>query len=370
MDMTKQRYDIGAYIWPAYCQNDRTDMFWPDGIGEWQTVKTALPKFEGHRQPRVPVWGYCDEADPKVMEMQIKEALDHGVNVFIYDWYWYDKRPFLENCLNDGFLKASNNEDMQFYLMWANHDALAVWDKRLSDRKDILIWSGAQDRTQFEIICRRVIDQYFNRPNYYKVNGCPIFSIYDLDTLIQGLGGLENTKQALADFRALTKQAGFPDLHLQCILRKHLDYCVTGISNDNVGVQQEVVETLGFDSLTHYQYCHFMGIGSYPEMVKTAEEERKQVARDYTIPYCPHVSVGWDNNPRFYNLRPDVTTGNNPEEFEKALKSCMKFIDNNKIEPKLITVNSWNEWTETSYLQPDTEFGYGYLDAVKRALNE
>ena len=30
----------------------------------------------------------------------------------------------------------------------------------------------------------------------------------------------------------------------------------------------------------------------------------------------------------------------------------------------LITINSWNEWTETSYLQPDNIYGYGYLEAV------
>ena len=31
----------------------------------------------------------------------------------------------------------------------------------------------------------------------------------------------------------------------------------------------------------------------------------------------------------------------------------------------LITINSWNEWTEASYLQPDDLYGYGYLEAVK-----
>ena len=36
----------------------------------------------------------------------------------------------------------------------------------------------------------------------------------------------------------------------------------------------------------------------------------------------------------------------------------------------LITVNSWNEWTEGSYLQPDDIYGYGYLDAVKDVFGE
>ena len=34
----------------------------------------------------------------------------------------------------------------------------------------------------------------------------------------------------------------------------------------------------------------------------------------------------------------------------------------------LITVNSWNEWTEASYLQPDDLYGYGYLEAIKKVF--
>ena len=34
-----QKYDIAAYIWPAYTGKEmRARRFRPDGIGEWQTV--------------------------------------------------------------------------------------------------------------------------------------------------------------------------------------------------------------------------------------------------------------------------------------------------------------------------------------------
>ena len=73
-----------------------------------------------------------------------------GDNVFIYDWYWYDDRPFLENCLNDGYLKARNNDKVKFYIMWANHDANTLWDRRIS-HQETTIWEGKVTKEQFFI---------------------------------------------------------------------------------------------------------------------------------------------------------------------------------------------------------------------------
>jgi hypothetical protein len=116
-------YDVAAYVWPS-CHHDARfgDMLWPDGEGEWEIIRKGNPRFEGHYQPKVPLWGYEPDDDPKVMERWIDAATDHGVNVFIFDWYWFDEGPFLESSLNNGFLKAKNNEKMKFYVMWANHD--------------------------------------------------------------------------------------------------------------------------------------------------------------------------------------------------------------------------------------------------------
>jgi hypothetical protein len=35
-----KKYDIAAFVWPSYHPDDRAKIFWPEGIGEWQTVMT------------------------------------------------------------------------------------------------------------------------------------------------------------------------------------------------------------------------------------------------------------------------------------------------------------------------------------------
>ncbi|NLG24731.1 MAG: hypothetical protein GX558_05200, partial [Clostridiales bacterium] len=65
-----------------------------------------------------------------------------------------------------------------------------------------------------------------------------------------------------------------------------------------------------------------------------------------------------------------VVRGNTPEKFAEGLRMARGFIDRHPDRAPLITVNSWNEWTETSYLQPDDRYGYGYLEAVRRVFIE
>ena len=56
-----KQYDVAAYIWPAYQYDKRAEFFWPKGMGEWEVVMDNKPKFEGHAQPRKPLWGYVNE---------------------------------------------------------------------------------------------------------------------------------------------------------------------------------------------------------------------------------------------------------------------------------------------------------------------
>ena len=363
-----KKYDIAAYIWPAYTGDEpRTRIFWPEGIGEWQSVKNSEPKSNGYFWNRKPLWGYQNEADPDVMRKQIDAATHYGVNVFIYDWYWYDNRPFLENCLNDGFLKAPNCNKMKFYIMWANHDANYTWDKRNSDSVNETIWQGAVSREQFEIIGKRWIDRYFTKENYYKIDNKPVVSIYELNNFVNSLGGVDAAREAMQWLDTEAKKAGLCGVHYQFVRWNGKSANITGVDGTVLETTSELVTKMGFSSLTHYQFAHFTNIDrDYSEIIPDVTKEWQAVADSYDIPYFPHVSIGWDNNPRFQEFRRGVCKNNTPENFEKALCNAKDFADKTGV--SLITINSWNEWTETSYLEPDNLYGYGYLEAVKRVF--
>ncbi len=360
-----QNYDVAAYVWPSYTGDEpRSRIFWKEGIGEWQTVMNTHKRYPNDSWPRRPIWGYVNEADPYVMEMQIEAAVDHGVNVFLYDWYWYDGRPFLEHCLNNGFLKAKNNKKMKFYLMWANHDALSMWNKDISDfavKNNDIVWQGAVDFDEFKRIVSHVINHYFKQDNYYTIDGCPVFMIYRFRELIQGFGGIEQTARALAYFREEVQKAGFPGLHLQ---GRESRFPLFDMSAD------ELMTRLSIDSSTHYQFVDITKMNrEYSEVLEDIADTYKRMSEN-SRPYFPHVSVGWDNNPRYQEFRDCIVRNNTPEEVEKALRMAKAYVDAHPNQPPLITINSWNEWTETSFLEPDNLYGYGYLEAVKRVFCE
>ncbi len=364
----KQKVDVAAYVWPAYTGDEpRSRIFWENGEGEWQTVRKAMPKFEGHPWPRKPLWGYQNEADPAVMSRQIDAALSHGVNVLIYDWYWYDGRPFLEQCLNQGFLGAPNAADMQFYLMWANHDAKYAWDLRNSGDAATVVWQGKVTGNIFEEIGQRWIERYFGLKNYYRMEGKPVLAIYDIQNFVDSFGGLEQTAQAMERLDELALRSGLGGVHFQLINCGEKHTSLTGVDGEQRIPMHEICRKLPFSSITHYQYVHFTNVSrTYAELMPDVEAEWRKNVEEYRQLYLPHVSIGWDNNPRFQALHPNILRENTPEVFGGAVHRAVALAL--ETGAPMITVNSWNEWTEGSYLEPDDLNGYGYLEAIRREV--
>jgi hypothetical protein len=188
-----------------------------EAFGEWPNVARATPRFGGHLQPKHPVWGIEDEADPNVMAKKIATATDHGLSAFIFCWYYHEQGPYLDRALNEGYLEAPNKGRLPFALMWANHDVSR-------DRK------GAVNRAVFDRMTDLLVTRYFKDPAYWRVYGRCYFSIYQPMTFISGLGGPEPARAALDALRAATRAAGLGELHLNLIAERKLDFPEEGFS--------------------------------------------------------------------------------------------------------------------------------------------
>jgi hypothetical protein len=359
-------YNVAAYVWPS-CHNDPRSqkILWPEGIGEWEVIKKGNPRYPGHYQPKQPLWGYEMDNDPAVVEKWIDIALDHGVNTFIYDWYWFDGGPFLESALNDGFLGAPNNKKMQFYVMWANHNVkYNYWNYHLYPDNESQLWGGKTDWENFRIIVDRVITQYFGKPNYFKIDGKPVFAIFDLYNLLESFGGsVDEARQALDYFDEQARKAGFEGVHFQ--------YIAGGGSlrpEEDARKDAQRVEAIGFDSATLY---NMGGVDQdYIVYGTNSIAIREQFDRVYDIPFFACTSVGWDDTPRFpaYGMEQTVHYNNSPTSFATLLSKAKKYADEHPDQPKLITINAWNEWVEGSYLLPDMKYGFEYLEAVRDVM--
>jgi hypothetical protein len=372
---------VFVYYFPQYHQDSRNDALHRPGWTEYELLRAARPRFAGHKQPIIPAWGEFDEADPAWMAKQVDLAASHGVNGFIFDWYWYEGKPFLERALNEGFLQSTNRNKLKFALMWANHDWLNIFPAKYGE-KPRLMMPGAASLESFEGLTEHVINDYFSQANYLLIDGRPYFSIYELGTFIAGLGGLEEAKKALKMFDEKVKAAGFAGLHLNAV--------VWGVqvlpSEIKLEHPEDIIDMLGFSSVTSYAWVHHYDLSEgsaftrpYSEALKHNTAFWNRAARDYRVPYYPNVSMGWDATPRTEQNVPykvgkypwtAVLEGNTPEAFKKALQQAKTFLDAQPFSPKLLTVNAWNEWTEGSYLLPDTVNGTAYLEAIRAVFEQ
>ena len=79
----------------------------------------------------------------------------------------------------------------------------------------------------------------------------------------------------------------------------------------------------------------------------------------------------WDNSPRRYNRGASIMQSS-PENYKQWLDDLIVWTEENHSDPeeRLIFVNAWNEWAEGAHLEPDTYYGYAYLQKTRDALEE
>ena len=83
---------------------------------------------------------------------------------------------------------------------------------------------------------------------------------------------------------------------------------------------------------------------------------------DQTLGYVPLLTVGWDSRP-WHGNNALVRFGRSTEIFKEGLLAMKKWMDDHKSHIGLL--EAWNEWGEGSYIEPNAEFGFGDLEAIR-----
>lgn len=363
------KIEVAAIYFPGYHRDSHYDEWFGPGWDEWQLLMTTKSRFPGHRHLK-PAWGAFDEADPAMMTRQIDLAVRFGIDVFIFDWYWYSGTKILHRPLEEAFLKVHNRDRLKFALMWANHPWKNYFPAPLGKEPPLLLPMQTSPE-DFGRIIAYGIEHYFREPNYWRVGGGPYFSLFDTGTFIQQIGGPQKTRELFEQVRRQVASAGLGRLH------------IAGF--DQGGSRVDALREAGFDSVTTYNICSSPKaslpdhpLDEYSDVIDAHVKCWKEMD-GRGIPYSPVVTIGWDPSPRWVPETPwpppaqgypytTVAVHNTPDLFGKLCRYAVEHVQSAKLRPPAIVINAWNEWTEGSALLPDREYGTRYLEEAYKAF--
>ena len=365
---------IYAYYFPNWHVTPQNEIWHGKGWTEWQCVKYATPRFPGHVQPKVPLWGYEDESDPNVAAKKIACALKFGISGFIFDWYWYPEiGPYRIDCLEKGFFGAENFNAFQFAVMWCNHTPIAAHPSPYFFRNQPLT-AGSVTKESFFDLTEHCIHRYFKMDQYIRVDGKPYFCIYSLSELVNSLGA-DTAKELISDFRNRARAAGVGELTI----------AVCAPVSNEPGQEKfgRLCKEIGVDMLTtHAWYKSHENAPTYEynDYIEPTIDRMKYVQNTWGLPLCPSVMVGEDNSPRTvqseifdpargYPYSP-IAVNNKPESVGGAVSKMLECMHNGTFHNAFLVIESWNEWTEGSYLEPCEEYGYQMLEAIRSAASQ
>lgn len=319
----------------------------------WDPIRSYLNKK--------PVLGWYNEGYPVVSDWEIKFCVEAGISYTLSCWYRtkesYDNNT-VEKVYND-YVEYHHLTEYGNMLPYAY-----MWENTPRDDADIIkcIATGREDFINTYV--KYWIKNEFTKPYYKKIDNKPVFAVFDTDSFIEQLGGVSEAKEAIKEFRNLARQAGYSDIILLG------QWCF-----QNERYTRAKKAEVGFDNIFSYNLPAHAGIlpQNFTNQDVAQKIEEFWVNNDYSIPYIPSVSVGWDYEP--WGSTPQSKYFNrwrfSPSEYKDMLIKAKDYIDKksgSSLNTKTVYLDCWNEYGEGHVLMPDCREGFSYLDAIREVF--
>ncbi len=340
-----------AFYLPQFYPFPENNEWWGKGFTEWTNVTKTRPLFEGHYQPHLPTdLGFYDLRVRETQHEQIALAKSHGIDAFCYHYYWFSGKRLLDRPVDE--MLKDPEADMPFMLCWANENWTRRWD---ASDQTVLIAQEYSKNNDVEFI--KSVIPFFKDSRYVRLDDAPVLIVYRPQHL-------PNSKETLNTWRKYCAKNGIPKIHLICALvHGNFDYEQYGF---DAGVQfpphspsaELITSRIDFyDNYTGH-VVNFQDIATcYNEWVYEGDNVYRT------------VYPSWDNTARV-GPRSFVTLNGTPGNYEFWLKKATELTHSEyPDQERLVFINAWNEWAEGCHLEPDREYGRGFLEATLRVKN-
>lgn len=349
---------IYALYLPQFYETEENNKWWGKGYTEWTAVKRSKPFFEGQKQPIKPYNEfYYDLTEKDTMIWQSLLAKKYGINGFVIYHYWYSGKLMLEKPCE--LLYANKDIDIEYCFCWANHPWTKAWDGKNHYILQEQTYGGKDEwRKHFEYF-----EKFFDDARYTKVNNRPVIYIYNASDI-------PNYEDMVEYWDKLAVERGYFGI-----------FIVQFISSKNtrpLGRRVDAVfedEPL-FSARFEYSWLKkikrvFAKVSGLPDIMDYDYTWKKIIEKSRTyngIPIIQGAFCSFDNTPRRGDRGTTVFNGSTPQKFGIYLKRLINTTRRDASNDFLV-INAWNEWGETAMLEPSDIYEFGYLQAVKDAID-
>lgn len=352
-ELTDPKARVIAFYLPQFHTIPENDEWWGKGFTEWTNVRVTQPMFPGHYQPHEPLdIGYYDLTDIEAQKRQIELAKLYGLGGFCFYWYWFAGKRLLEKPVENWLAHAEL--DFPFCICWANEN----WSRRW-DGKDAEILIAQDHSPEDDLAFIAALAPYLRDPRYIRIDGRPLVLVYRPSLL-------PDPAATAGRWREWCRENGVGEIYLaytqsfELADPKTYDFDAAiefPPNNASPTVLTDRVE--GLDP-------EFNGIiydwNSY------VDRSRDYPRPDYRL--IRSVCPAWDNSAR-RKKGGAIFLNNTPGEYATWLNNAMTrtLADAPTRDERIIFCNAWNEWAEGAHLEPDTRFGYAWLETTRDALD-
>lgn len=352
----KSDIKVLAYYLPQFHPIPENDEWHGKGFTEWTKVRAANPLFEGHYQQHIPHpdIGYYLLDSPDTLRKQASLMKKSGVHGQIFYHYWFGGKLILEEPVR--MLLDTPDIDMPFCFCWANENWTRRWD---GNEREILLgqnYSQADARAFIQYLI-----PFFRDARYLRIDNRPVLYVYRPSSIPDIRGYIEAWQDECS-------KANLPAPYVVAVLtRGATDPADFGMDAGTERVLHDWTDG-AVPNVKHELPAYAPVNGSVLRYSEVAKFYAGQTdVKPFT--YFRSLVPIWDNTAR-YGSEAFVVHDSTPELFQHWLATLIDYSRQHlPADRRFIVVNAWNEWAEGAHLEPDTRFGYSYLNAIGRALS-